>query len=83
MFHYQIGSLEEEPHLMAGHLASLGHKRVALVQDRSPIGNRYGAFFDNATESRAQLAYNSRTGQPHGLQRRARRRLRRRSPSAG
>ena len=24
MFHYQIGSLEEEPHLMAGHLASLG-----------------------------------------------------------
>lgn len=36
MFHYQIGSLEEEPHLMAGHMASLGHKRVALVQDRSP-----------------------------------------------
>jgi branched-chain amino acid transport system substrate-binding protein len=50
MFHYQIGSLEEEPHLLAGHLTSLGHKRVALVQDRSPIGNRYGAFFENATE---------------------------------
>src|SRR6202012_218388 len=50
MFHYQIGSLEEEPHLLAGHLASLGHNRVALVQDRSPIGNRYGAFFEDATE---------------------------------
>ena len=32
MFHYQIGSLEEEPHLMAGHMASLGHKRVALCR---------------------------------------------------
>ncbi len=60
MFHYQIGSLEEEPHLMAGHLASLGHKRVALVQDRSPIGNRYGAFFENATE-RLGLQITSKT----------------------
>ena len=50
MVHYLIGSLEEEPHLLAGHLASLGHRRVALVQDRSPIGNRYGSFFENATE---------------------------------
>ena len=50
MFHYQIGSLEEEPHLLAGHLASLGHRRIALIQDRSPIGNRYGSFFEDATE---------------------------------
>jgi ABC-type branched-subunit amino acid transport system substrate-binding protein len=50
MFHYQIGSLEEEPHLIAGRLAALGHQRVALIQDRSPIGNRYGSFFENATE---------------------------------
>jgi ABC-type branched-subunit amino acid transport system substrate-binding protein len=60
MFHYQIGSLEEEPHLLAGHLASLGHQRVALVQDRSPIGNRYGAFFENATE-RLGLRITSKT----------------------
>jgi branched-chain amino acid transport system substrate-binding protein len=60
MFHYQIGSLEEEPHLLAGHLASLGHKRVALVQDRSPIGNRYGSFFENATE-RLGLQITSKT----------------------
>jgi ABC-type branched-subunit amino acid transport system substrate-binding protein len=60
MFHYQIGSLEEEPHLLAGHLASLGHRRVALVQDRSPIGNRYGSFFENATE-RLGLQITSKT----------------------
>jgi ABC-type branched-subunit amino acid transport system substrate-binding protein len=48
MFHYQIGSLEEEPYLLADHLAFLGHKRVALIQDRSPIGNRYGSFFIDA-----------------------------------
>lgn len=60
MFHYQIGSLEEEPHLIAGHLASLGHRRVALVQDRSPIGNRYGSFFESATE-RVGLQITSKT----------------------
>jgi branched-chain amino acid transport system substrate-binding protein len=49
MFHYQIGSLEEEPHLLADHMFALGHRRVALVQDRSPIGNRYGSFFEDAT----------------------------------
>jgi branched-chain amino acid transport system substrate-binding protein len=60
MFHYQIGSLEEEPHLLAGHLAALGHRRVALVQDRSPIGNRYGAFFEDAT-ARLGLQITSKT----------------------
>jgi branched-chain amino acid transport system substrate-binding protein len=60
MFHYQIGSLEEEPHLLANHLAALGHRRVALVQDRSPIGNRYGSFFENATE-RLGLQITSKT----------------------
>lgn len=48
MFQYQIGSLEEEPHLLAAHLSALGHRRVALVQDRSPIGQRYGSFFELA-----------------------------------
>jgi hypothetical protein len=50
MFQYQIGSLEEEPSLLAGHLATLGHRRVTVVQDRSPIGHRYGAFFDRAAD---------------------------------
>ena len=50
MFQYQIGSLEEEPHLLAAHLSALGHRRVAVVQDRSPIGSRYSTFFDLAAE---------------------------------
>lgn len=50
MFQYQIGSLEEEPSLLAAHLAAAGGLRVAVVQDRSPIGNRYGSFFEAATD---------------------------------
>jgi branched-chain amino acid transport system substrate-binding protein len=48
MFHYQVGSLEEEPHLLASRLYDAGHRSVVLVQDRSPIGARYGAFFEAA-----------------------------------
>ena len=48
MFHYQVGSLEEEPHFLARHLVDLGHRRVVVAQDRSPIGARYGAFFEAA-----------------------------------
>ena len=48
MFHYQIGSLEEEPHLLANHLEAEGCQRLVLVQDQSPIGARYGQFFEDA-----------------------------------
>ena len=48
MFHYQVGSLEEEPYLLAARLFDHGHRRVVVVQDRSPIGRRYGSFFDEA-----------------------------------
>jgi len=48
MFHYQIGSLEEEPNVLARHLADHGLRRVALVYDRSTIGRRYASFFDDA-----------------------------------
>jgi len=48
MFHYQIGSLEEEPNVLARHLAERGLTRVALVYDRSTIGRRYASFFDDA-----------------------------------
>jgi len=48
MFHYQIGSLEEEPNVLARHLSDRGLTRVALVYDRSTIGRRYATFFDDA-----------------------------------
>jgi len=41
MFHYQVGSLEEEPLLLAQHLASRGVQRVAAIFDRSPVGRQY------------------------------------------
>ncbi len=52
MFHYQIGSLEEEPFLLADHLVARGCRRLVVVQDRSPIGARYGAYLDRAVEHR-------------------------------
>jgi len=50
MFHYQVGSLEEEPYVLADRLYAAGHRRVVMVQDRSPIGQRYGMFFDAAAQ---------------------------------
>ena len=47
-FHYQIGSLEEEPYVLARHLLAEGHRSVALVHDASPIGRRYTSYFDDA-----------------------------------
>ena len=46
MFHYQVGSLEEEPLVLAAHLAARGVRTVALVFDASPVGRRYGEWFD-------------------------------------
>jgi ABC-type branched-subunit amino acid transport system substrate-binding protein len=48
MFHYQLGSLEEEPAFLALHLATRGHRRIALVHDDSLVGRRYVEFFDDA-----------------------------------
>jgi ABC-type branched-subunit amino acid transport system substrate-binding protein len=48
MFHYQLGSLEEEPAFLALHLASRGRRRIALVHDDSLVGRRYVEFFEDA-----------------------------------
>jgi ABC-type branched-subunit amino acid transport system substrate-binding protein len=48
MFHFQVGSLEEEPVVLAQYLAARGWKRVALVHDRSPIGRRLVSALDEA-----------------------------------
>jgi ABC-type branched-subunit amino acid transport system substrate-binding protein len=51
MFHYQVGSLEEEPAVLADHLAARGLPRVAVVHDHSPVGNQYAHWFELARAS--------------------------------
>ena len=50
MFHLQVGSHEDEPVVLARHIAATGAARVAVVYDRSPIGRRYSAFFETEAE---------------------------------
>ncbi len=47
-FQFQIGSLEEEPSLLAEHLMARGLTQVAIVRDRSYVGRRMGEFFEDA-----------------------------------
>jgi ABC-type branched-subunit amino acid transport system substrate-binding protein len=47
-FHYQIGSLEDEPYVLAHHLVARGIGSVTLFHDASPIGRRYASYFDEA-----------------------------------
>lgn len=50
-FHYQVGSLEEEPAVLANRLAQRGLNRPAIVHDQSPVGKRYAECFDEARGS--------------------------------
>jgi branched-chain amino acid transport system substrate-binding protein len=47
-FHYQVGSLEEEPAVLAARLQARGLHRPAVVQDHSPVGRRYAECFEEA-----------------------------------
>ena len=48
MFHYQIGSLEEEPPVLAARMTERGLRRAAVVFDQSPVGRRYAECFEAA-----------------------------------
>lgn len=48
MFHYQVGSLEEEPAVLARRLAQRGLGSAAVIHDQSPVGRRYAECFDEA-----------------------------------
>lgn len=50
-FHYQVGSLEEEPAVLATRLLARGLVRPALIHDHSPVGRRYAEGFDDAAAS--------------------------------
>ena len=47
-FHFQIGSLEDEPSFLAAHLLARGLRRIALIHDTSYIGRRMADFFQDA-----------------------------------
>lgn len=49
MFHYQVGSLEEEPLVLARHLAASGVGRAGVIFDLSPVGRGYLEWFEQAT----------------------------------
>jgi ABC-type branched-subunit amino acid transport system substrate-binding protein len=51
MFHYQVGSLEEEPAVLAAHLGRQGRRSVAVAHDQSPVGRRYAEFMGEACEA--------------------------------
>jgi branched-chain amino acid transport system substrate-binding protein len=53
MFHYQVGSLEEEPLVLIEHLDALGSKAVAIVCDRTPVGRGYAETFVAGAEAAA------------------------------
>lgn len=41
MFHYQIGSLEEEPPLLVARMGERGFRSAAVIHDASVVGDRY------------------------------------------
>lgn len=47
-FQYQVGSLDEEPAVLAARLHARGLHRPVVVHDRSPVGRRYATCFDDA-----------------------------------
>ncbi|HEY3190697.1 MAG TPA: ABC transporter substrate-binding protein [Solirubrobacteraceae bacterium] len=51
LFHFQIGSLEDEPSLLVDDLVRRRLARVALIQDTSRVGNRLAAFFRDAAQA--------------------------------
>src|SRR3954470_7286840 len=48
MFHYQVGSLEEEPPVLAARMQARGLQRAAVLFDQSPVGRRYAECFEAA-----------------------------------
>ena len=61
MFHYQVGSLEEEPPVLAARMVERGFTRAAVLFDQSPVGRRYVEAFD-AARSRLGLEITGSAG---------------------
>jgi ABC-type branched-subunit amino acid transport system substrate-binding protein len=50
MFHYQVGSLDEEPIVLAQYLERLGRRSVAVAHDHSAVGRGYAQSFIQACD---------------------------------
>jgi hypothetical protein len=48
MFHYQVGSLEEEPPVLAARMVERGMRSAAVLYDQSPVGRGYFDVFEAA-----------------------------------
>jgi ABC-type branched-subunit amino acid transport system substrate-binding protein len=48
MFHYQVGSLQEEPVVLVEHLARRGISTLAAIYDNSPVGRGYAESLSDA-----------------------------------
>jgi ABC-type branched-subunit amino acid transport system substrate-binding protein len=48
MFHYQVGSLEEEPPVLVARMVERGLSSAAVIFDQSPVGRRYAECFESA-----------------------------------
>ena len=48
MFHYQVGSLQEEPVVLVEHLARQGISSLAAAYDNSPVGRLYAESLSDA-----------------------------------
>jgi len=51
MFHYQVGSLEEEPHVLAAHLRERGLHRISVLHDDTPVGTNYHLWLELAVRA--------------------------------
>ena len=57
VFHYQVGSLEEEPAVIAEHLAQRSLRSAAVIHDHSAVGRRYAEFFaENCARLNVEIA---------------------------
>jgi len=51
MFHYQVGSLEEEPVVLARYLDRIGRRSAAVAHDHSAVGRGYAESFIHACDA--------------------------------
>lgn len=56
MFHYQVGSLEDEPVVLARHLVGRGLTSVAVLHDRSAVGEGYLAHLPRTLDVTSRFA---------------------------